>query len=224
LAALSPEFPELSISKIRFLEAEGLVIPERTESGYRIYSAADVERLRYVLVAQRDRFWPLKVIRESLDALDRGLQPAVDPHLGPTRPVVPDAAPDPEIASAAALGAPGRLRLTAAELREAAGVDEPTFTALTTFGLLRTTSDGHYDDHALAVARAAAALAGYGVEARHLRQFRTAAEREVGLVQQIVVPALAAQGRGGAGTDPTADVLHHCLALHTALVKAELAR
>ena len=76
LAELQPDFPELTISKIRFLEAEGLITPERTPSGYRVYSAADVERLSYILSAQRDRFWPLKVIREALDALDRGLVPA----------------------------------------------------------------------------------------------------------------------------------------------------
>ena len=76
LESLKADFPDLTISKIRFLEAEGLVTPERTASGYRTYSEQDVERLRYVLTAQRDRFWPLKVIREALDALDRGLTPA----------------------------------------------------------------------------------------------------------------------------------------------------
>src|ERR1035437_9358926 len=77
LATLAPDFPDISISKIRFLEAEGLLAPERTESGYRMFSADDVERLRYILTAQRDRFWPLKVIREALDKLERGLEPAL---------------------------------------------------------------------------------------------------------------------------------------------------
>src|SRR6478752_3056230 len=73
LAALSEDFPDVTASKIRFLEAEGLVLPHRTASGYRTYTRDDVRRLRYVLAAQRDRYWPLKVIREALDALDRGL-------------------------------------------------------------------------------------------------------------------------------------------------------
>ena len=75
LARLQPDFPDVSISKIRFLETEGLITPSRTGSGYRTFSEQDVERLHYILSAQRDRFWPLKVIRDALDALDRGLQP-----------------------------------------------------------------------------------------------------------------------------------------------------
>jgi DNA-binding transcriptional MerR regulator len=226
LAELEPEFPDLTISKIRFLESEGLVTPERTASGYRLFSAADVERLRYVLTAQRDRFWPLKVIREALDAMDRGLEPDPGPTGAPGRPVVPSATPDPDLPTPAQLSARSRLRLTAAELQEAAGIDSATLVQLATYSLVRADESGHYDDTALAVARSAAALAGHGVEARHLRMIRTAADREVGLVRQIVVPALAAQGRKGVrpGGDPTAEVLHHLIALHTALVKAELVR
>lgn len=222
MAELQPAFPELTISKIRFLEAEGLITPERTPSGYRVYSAADVERLSYILTAQRDRFWPLKVIRDALDAMDRGLTPAADPS--GERPAVPVAAADPDVPVAATLGAPPSLRLTEAELIGAAGLEQEMFAALRGFQLLRPDATGHYDDAALAVARAAAALAAYGVEARHLRPFRTAAEREVGLVQQIVLPALGSAVGRASGADPTAEVLHHCLALHAALVRAELRR
>ncbi len=74
LARLKPDFPDVSISKIRFLEAEGLISPGRTASGYRVYDEKDLERLRYILTAQRERFWPLKVIRDALDAMDRGLE------------------------------------------------------------------------------------------------------------------------------------------------------
>ena len=80
LAELGDDFPDVSASKIRYLEAEGLITPQRTASGYRTFSPADVQRLRYILSAQRDRFWPLKVIGEALDALDRGL---TDPAQGP---------------------------------------------------------------------------------------------------------------------------------------------
>jgi DNA-binding transcriptional MerR regulator len=224
LAALTPDFPDLTISKIRFLEAEGLVTPHRTGSGYRTYTDRDVERLRYVLTAQRERFWPLKVIRDALDAMDRGLTPGEADGAGP-QPRVPDIATDPHVPSAAALSAPPTLRLTARELREAAGLDRPTLDALETYGLVRADSSGHFDDDALAAARAAAALASYGVEPRHLRPFRTAADREIGLVQQIVRPARSAAGRTSRGDaqapeDPTSEVLRLCVALHTALVRA----
>ena len=95
LAALSEEFPDVTASKIRFLEAEGLVLPHRTPSGYRTYPDDDVRRLRYVLSAQRDRYWPLKVIREALDALDRGLSDPGEESGGRPRPPAP--APHPEV-------------------------------------------------------------------------------------------------------------------------------
>jgi len=224
LAALSPDFPDVSISKIRFLEAEGLVTPERTGSGYRTFSPADLERLRYILTAQRDRFWPLKVIREALDQLDRGLEPAYD-DLTPARPQVPAAVTNPHLPTGAELGRRSHLRLTDAELREAAGLDEPTFEALSTFGLLHPDAGGHYGEAALAVARASGALAAYGIEPRHLRQFRTAAEREIGLVQQVLAPVQGRKrGTGAKAThDPTAQILAECIALHAALVRAGLA-
>ena len=226
LAALAPDFPDISISKIRFLEAEGLLTPGRTVSGYRTFSPADLERLRYILTAQRDRFWPLKVIREALDKLERGLEPAHGDV--PSRPQVPAGATDPDLPAPSELARRGSLRLTDDELREAASLDQATFEALSTFGLLRPDSGGHYGDAALAVARAAGALAAYGIEPRHLRPFRTAAEREIGLVQQVVSPMLGhRQGAGGAGStvrrDPTPQILAECIALHTALVRAGLA-
>ena len=112
LAALTPDFPDLTISKIRFLEAEGLVTPHRAGSGYRTYTDRDIERLRYVLTAQRDRFWPLKVIRDALDAMDRGLTPG-EPEGSDARPRVPEGASDPDVPTALALAAPATLRLTA---------------------------------------------------------------------------------------------------------------
>jgi DNA-binding transcriptional MerR regulator len=223
LAALRPDYPDVSISKIRFLEAEGLVTPERTGSGYRAFSTADLERLRYILTAQRERFWPLKVIRDALDKLDRGLEPGHG-DVAP-RPQVPAAANGPRLPAAGELGRRGDLRLTEAELRDAAGLDQSTFEALSTFGLLRPDSRGHYGDAALAVANAAGALAAYGLEPRHLRSFRAAADREIGLVQQVVAP-LRGRRRGagdGVPVDPTPQVLAECIALHTALVRVGLA-
>jgi DNA-binding transcriptional MerR regulator len=224
LARLQPDFPDVSISKIRFLEAEGLVTPSRTGSGYRTFSEQDVERLHYILSAQRDRFWPLKVIRDALDALDRGLQPP-GPADAPSRPTVPAADVDPGLPTARDLTRSASLRLTAAELREAAGLDEATFAELTAFGLLRTDPAGHYGEPALAVARAAGALAAYGIEPRHLRPFRTAADREIGLVQQATSPmrSRGSAGRAPAVEDPTPEILALCISLHASLVRAGLA-
>jgi DNA-binding transcriptional MerR regulator len=224
LARLKPDFPDVSISKIRFLEAEGLVTPSRTGSGYRTFSEQDVERLHYILSAQRDRFWPLKVIRDALDALDRGLQPT-GPGDAASRPTVPAAVLDPGLPTPQDLTRPSSLRLTASELRQAAGLDEPTFAELTAFGLLRSDSTGHYGESALAVARAAGALSAYGIEPRHLRPFRTAADREIGLVQQVTSPmrGRGSAGRAPTGEDPTPEILALCIALHTSLVRAGLA-
>ena len=222
LELLSGDFPDLTISKIRFLESEGLVTPRRTPSGYRAFSEEDVERLRFVLTAQRDRFWPLKVIREALDARDRGLEVSLDaPGTRPAGPRLPRVEEDPDVPSAVDLDrAEDPLRLTRAEIAEAAGLDAPTVEALVTYGLLTPDAQGHFDARALQIASAAAGLAAYGLEPRHLRPFRTAAEREIGLLHQISAPARRRSEEGG--RQVAAQVLHHCIALHTALVKAGL--
>ena len=212
--ALQPEFPDISVSKVRFLEAEGLVAPTRTASGYRQFTEADVERLRYVLRAQRDRFWPLRVIRERLAAIDRGLDPGGEE--GPPRP--PDQEADPGVPAAETLLAGVRLRLTAAEISEASGLDPAEVAALRSHGLLRPDADGLHGEADLRVARAAAGLSAYGIEARHLRPFRTAADREVGLVEQAV-----GARRGTTAERDRAEVAHLCLTLHAALVRGGLA-
>jgi len=216
LDALREEFPEVSISKIRFLEVEGLVEPARTPAGYRTYSGADVERLRYVLRAQRDRFWPLKVIREALDALDRGLQPSIDTD---ARPQPPGPEADPDVPAAEALLPGPAVRLTRDELTTATGLDLATISSLEGFGVLRTDAEGLFSGADLQAAHAAAGLAAYGIEARHLRPFRTAADREVGLVEQ----AMSTRRSAGRARDQ-ADVARLCLQLHAALVKGGLAR
>ena len=227
LAALKADFPDVSISKIRFLESEGLVTPQRTDAGYRTYAQVDLERLRYILTAQRDHYWPLKVIRDALDALDRGLTPAAGASDTVSRPRVPAPVLDTQVPTAEQIAATSDLRLTRAELVAAAGLDEQTAQALETFGLLHADASGHFGEASLSVAHTAAALAAYGIEARHLRPFRTAADREIGLVQQVVTPHRTASGRGAgkaAATDPTPEVLRLCIALHTALVKDGLSR
>jgi DNA-binding transcriptional MerR regulator len=217
LEQLRGEFPDVTSSKVRFLETQGLVTPERTPAGYRLFGVEDVERLRYILTAQRDRFWPLKVIREALDALDRGLS---DPGGDAGRPQPPPpsadrAAPGPERFVPRA-----RVRLTGPELRQASGIDKPMFAALESFGLLRADSTGHFSAEAVEVAVAARRLAEHGLEPRHLRPFRTAADREIGLVDQV----LATRRGNGSPDERTAEILSACVALHIALVRSGLTR
>ncbi|MFM6850122.1 MAG: MerR family transcriptional regulator [Terrabacter sp.] len=218
LAALSEDFPDVTASKIRFLESEGLVLPHRTASGYRTYTDDDVRRLRYVLAAQRDRYWPLKVIREALDALDRGLSDPGDDHDGRPRP--PGPTPDPDVPGPQELVGHRDVSLTGPELREATGIDRETMNALETYGLLQPDANGRFGHESLAVAAAAHTLASHGLEARHLRPFRTAADREIGLVQQV----LATRRGSGAREERAAEIASACIALHVALVRAGLPR
>jgi DNA-binding transcriptional MerR regulator len=195
LAHLKAEFPDLTISKIRFLEGEGLVRPERTPSGYRKFSQADVARLRYVLAQQKDHYLPLRVIKDQLDAIDRGLVPPGTSTSSP-RPAhvavatIEDNAPTGEHFRQA----PPALRLSREELLNAAGLRADQLSELEQFGLVAKKPGGHYDDDALAVAKIVGELARFGLEGRHLRAFRTAAEREVGLFSQIVEPMVRQRG------------------------------
>ncbi|WP_208031086.1 MerR family transcriptional regulator [Streptomyces cyanogenus] len=178
LNVLRDEFPEVTISKIRFLESEGLIEPQRTPSGYRKFSAADVERLGHVLRMQRDHYLPLKVIREHLDAMERG-EAAPLPVVGRQR--TPDDVPAP---------AEGRTvaRVGRAELLAAADVDEDELKEWESYGLLAPLADGAYDAEAVTVASLIAELGRFGIEPRHLRVMKAAADREAGLVDQVVAP------------------------------------
>ena len=214
LAALRDEFPDLSVSKVRYLDAEGLVSPKRSESGYRRYSNEDVERLRFVLRAQRDRFWPLKVIREALDAYDRGLSPETGEAMSAV-PVVPSPQADPDVPSVEAIQAPVReLSLTAKELCRGVECDESFLQDLETFGLIKPDAQGHYNADDLTIATAAQQLAEFGVQARHLRSFKLAADREVALVQQLP----------HRDDEQAARIAQRCLGLHVALVKSGMRR
>ncbi|KOV31160.1 MerR family transcriptional regulator [Streptomyces sp. XY431] len=184
LAFLRDDFPEVTISKIRFLEAEGLVEPQRTPSGYRKFSPADVERLAYVLRMQRDHYLPLRVIREHLDAIERGEAPPALPAAD-TRPGPLEEA-DREL-TAAAEAASG-VRLGRAELLAAAEAGETALAEWEAYGLVAPGPDGGYDGEALQVARLVAELGRYGLEPRHLRAMKAAADREIALVEQVVAP------------------------------------
>jgi DNA-binding transcriptional MerR regulator len=226
LAQLRGEFPDISVSKIRFLETEGLISPARSPSGYRRFGAADVERLRYILAAQRDQYLPLRVIKERLTRPDPGGLAGPEPPGSLARA---DGALGP--GADAGLGQPGAGEpgqgtglLSRRELVAAAGLTEALLTELETFGLVRRVGR-QYGPDALQVARAAAALTTYGVEARHLRAVRAAAEREAAMVESLVAPILAQRSRGARdlAARTAAEVAEEVLRLHGALVDSALA-
>lgn len=226
LSQLRAEFPDVTISKIRFLEAEGLIEPERTSSGYRKFSRDDVARLRYVLAAQRDRYLPLRVIKDHLEAIDRGLEPADAPGGGPKVPialVATDGYPSSEDFGPDA----SEVRLTRGELLEAAGLESEQLDELEKFGLVAPRQgSSHYDGDALVVAKTVAEMARFGIESRHLRPYRTAADREVGLFEQVVNPLV--RQRGPEARARADEVVRELAALsvrlHAGLVKAGLRR
>ncbi|WP_184925518.1 transcriptional regulator FtsR [Kitasatospora gansuensis] len=182
LTFLRDDFPEVTISKIRFLEAEGLVEPQRTPSGYRKFSSADLDRLAYVLRMQRDHYLPLRVIREHLDAIERGEAPPALP--------APDNRPGPlEEADRELVANPGGgVRLGRSELLAAAEAGEAELVEWESYGLVSAGPDGGYDGEALQVARLVAELGRFGLEPRHLRAMKAGAEREVALIDQVVAP------------------------------------
>lgn len=200
LSALQPDFPDVTVSKIRFLESEGLVDPERTASGYRKFYQQDLDRLKFILTLQRDSYLPLKVIRERLAQYDAGLvgSPAevgngaakeqggrVDDTAKPPRPEVEV---DEDLAEPATA-----LHLSENDLAAAAGLDPSQVSMLREFGVIcthRMNGDSYFDQDDLIVGRIARDFFRYGVEPRHLKMFRQFAEREAALFEQIVLPAL----------------------------------
>jgi len=224
LADLSAEFPEEDIkeSKLRFLESEGLVEPERTPSGYRKYSVEDMERLRYIIRMQRDHYLPLKVIKEHLEAIDRGLEP---PSLNGSPRVPAGVLGDHTIAGDLLRGDRSDVRVSRRELVKTAEITDELLTQLEGYGLVRTRPGSkHYDADAVVIARSAGELAAFGIEPRHLRAFRTAADREVGLVEQIVSPIRRSREDGAEGRAAQAmeDIATLSLKLHATLVRAGL--
>jgi DNA-binding transcriptional MerR regulator len=194
LAQLRGDFPDVTISKIRFLESEGLVRPGRTPSGYRQFTAADVERLRFVLAAQRDHYLPLKVIKEQLETADRGIEISGVLGKAPRKLVSVDSdtvpAPVTGVPQAEDFAESQEFRLTQEELLSQASIDMVMLGELQQYGLIKPGPAGFYDLDAVAIARTVKSMTEFGIEPRHLRAFRASADREVGLIEQIVAPVL----------------------------------
>jgi len=279
LSLVQEDFPDITISKIRFLESQGLLDPERTPSGYRKFYESDIERLQWILTQQRDHFLPLKVIRDRLDEWDAtGERPAVDAdpdaggHAGgddppqqrwdetpPEVPVAAEPEPEPEPAvgaddvrhAAASLAAasaievapqvegpapepepapvpsPDDRSLTAEELAARAGVTVSVVHELEGFSMIsshRVGPETYYDVEHLPVVSACRAFLDRGVEVRHLRMYKIAAEREAGVLEQLIMPLLKqrnpeARARAGATVDELSQAGED---LHAALLRQAL--
>ena len=225
LEVLRPDFPGITIPKIRFLEDKGLIKPERTPAGYRKFSDADVERLRYILTRQRDHYLPLKVIGEHLDAIDRGMEP---PPIESTVPTVPKVALARDgLPSAESFRRHSEVRVSRRELLKIAEISEDLLQQLEQFHLLAPVAGtSTYDSDALVIAQTARELADYGFEPRHLRAYKTAADREVGLVEQVVAPYKGVRHAGARAQaeETVSEIAALSVRLHATLVKRGLSR
>ena len=221
LTRLRTEFTDITISKIRFLESEGLIEPQRTPSGYRKFTTNDLERLRFVLLAQRDQYLPLKVIKENLDAIDRGLTPAK--AVGGV--ATPRLAAADGVLTADQFASDNDLRLTRAEMLSASNLTDEQLTEIESYGLVAIRGR-HYDSDGLAVAKAVAEISAFGIGARHLRAFKTAADREIGLVEQVTTPLLRQKGSESKARaeEVERELASLSIRLHASLVRAGLHR
>lgn len=202
LAKLTTDFPDLTPSKLRFLEERKLICPARTESGYRKFSPTDLERLRFVLTLQREHYLPLKVIKGYLDDLDAGRQPELPGGMTPAASMLST-----------------ERRMTRDELVREAGASAHLLDDAVSASLI-VPSDT-YGDEALHVLKALVDLQRSGIEPRHLRGFRGAAERELGLIENALMPVTR---RSGASSRAKAVELAREIAGHLEIVRSSLIR
>ncbi len=204
---LREEFPDVSISKVRFLESQGLLAPARSDGGYRLFDVSDTERLRFILRQQRDHFLPLKVIKSKLTMWERGEE--IDDTEPTVRGGLLDHRSEP---------------LTESELIRRSGLTEAQVAALVSHGLLEQPQDTVFPAEALVVASEARRLFAQGLEARHLRAVKHAAEREADVIGQLGAGLLRITNPEG--REQARNVVESAgesmIALHRALLAAEL--
>ncbi|NLA56611.1 MAG: MerR family DNA-binding transcriptional regulator [Corynebacterium humireducens] len=209
LEALRGEFPDVTVSKIRFLESEGLITPQRTASGYRRFTGEDVERLRYILVTQRDNYLPLKVIREQLEAMDSGAVSLIE-----AEPMV----------SPENFRAPAPTRLSDKEVASQADVTAEAIAELLDAGLIRPDAAGFFTADDVRIVLTAESLRGFGFDIRHLKSLRNTAQRQADLIGQVAGPV--ARSQRSSAKEKAADMGQQMTALvvslHASLVKNAL--
>lgn len=215
LEMIRPEFPDISVSKLRYLETEGLISPDRQQpSGYRRFSQEDVDRLLYVLRAQRDRYLPLKVIREELEALDRGEQPATLTQSEPDQ----EAAPEPRQPVRSAGNGPGLM--TRRQVLSESGLGEASFIHLERLKVIQPRRGSQlYGREAVALALAAKKLISYGIDLRQLRVLQQAAAMEAAVVEQALDQY---RRRSGPPPEVVADLYRVVMQAHAALLHGQI--
>lgn len=198
IKTLAEEFPDVTLSKVRFLEAEGLIEPERTPSGYRRFYQEDLAKLRYILRLQRDHFVPLKVIRKRLEHFDPSEAPDNEAPEAPAPPPIRATKDENELETLE-----GGLSLSLGEFVNATGMTEEEVKELEEYGLVHShplpTGGSYFDEDDLLVAKLAKDFAKFGIYARHLRMYKNFAEKEAGLFEQVVIPLSRAGGEGRKG-------------------------
>lgn len=249
LHSLENEFPDVTISKIRFLESQGLLNPERTPSGYRKFYDKDIDRLRWVLVQQRDNFLPLRVIKQRLDSGDwgaaanatNGAAASAPPANGSDGSDGSDGANGHAVAPALAAPAPAapaepvrnlhpldrgpsEIEFTIDELASAASLEIGQIRDLHKFGLIEPIRQDPpiFDGDSLVIAKASAGFMGHGLEARHLKAWRVAAEREAGTLEQLAMPL--ARAGNSAATGKAVEMANDLVVLGADLREAMLRR
>lgn len=213
LETLNEQFPDVTVSKIRFLESEGLITPQRTQSGYRRFTEDDVERLRYILATQRDHYTPLKVIREQLQAMDSGQVTAIV-GAGQVEPLV----------SAEKFRAPAVTRLTDDDVADQSGTTVVEVAGLVKLGLITPDASGFFTADDVSVVTTAVALKAFGFDARHLKSLRNNASRQSDLISQVAAPV--ANSKSDTARQQAEELSQQLTALvvslHATLVKNEL--
>ncbi len=220
LNVLKPEFPDISISKIRYLESEGLLLPERAPSGYRKYSNSDIERLTYILRVQRDNYLPLKVIRENLEVIDSGGE--VPEPTAPEDTVPEENKPQVAKARAAKKSKKQPLKLSRQELMQVSGLSEATLMELERHRMvLPRRGSVYYGRDALTICVVARKLAGYGMDTRHLRAIKQSAEREAGMIEQAARPTILKSPEPSKALNEVSQLVVHA---HAAMIYTMLER
>lgn len=213
LKQLQSDFPDVTVSKIRFLESEGLVTPQRSKSGYRRFSPEDISRLRYILANQRDSFLPLKVIKEQLEAMDSGKVTPVDSRRSVAGTVTPDQFRQATV-----------RRLTRADVASRSGAEESYVASLVKINLISPDEAGFFSVDDVDVVRIAAKMGEYGIDNRHLKTLVTHAQRQTDLVNRVTEPV--SHGRDENARERAAELGREISALvvslHAALVKGRL--
>ena len=213
LKLLTPDFPDITLSKIRYLESEGLVFPQRTSSGYRKYINADVERLHYVLTTQKKTYMPLKQIKKQLDAMD-------------SCSVIPitKAATAQTIISPEEFRKPAITRLSDVEIAEKAGVELQFVIDLANVGIIGPDQSGFFTADDIQVVSTANALSEFGIDARHLKSVKNAASRQADLISQVVTPLVRSNKDGAReqAEEMSRQMSALVVSLHAILVKNEL--